>query len=333
MIFLNNIFQQQHEHTNYSQVDSITLNEDEYRYVLNDTVDYNNIIPQYLENDVNDFMFANDSQILTNTTEYYNNNNNNNSSYALTNLDANVQNYVDSNNIMEFTDDFNQTQHDRTINCNSSLNQNSGQSVMTPHTLETFIINHSNLNEATNSDGYLNHDDYFYGNKFAPMKTIENTADYMFVSSEEIIDTANVILDLTNDEVEQILDDNFSTQVFDSIGASNTLQSSTQCNRTPKINIATNLTKTIMSPLIINDNNGKLMDIRSLETPTINLDAIGTMDIESVSSSEAITMNVPIAKKKSGRTKGARQISMYCSSSSNIFMDRPFFSLSSHSAV
>lgn len=247
-------------------------------------------------------MFTNDSQVMTSTAEqqYYNSNN---SSYAITNLDSNVQNYTDPNGgIMEFTDEFNQTQHDRNTNI---LNNGNGQSVMTPYA-EAFIVNHNSINDPINSDAYLNHDDYFYGsNKFGQTRTLENSADYVFVSSEEIID--NVILDLTNDEVEQILDDNLiSTHDFDSISGSNSLH---QCNRTPKINIATNLTKTF-SP-IIHENDGKLSEFRSLETPTINLDA-AVLDIESISSEASTTPNlqtIPATKKKSGRTKGARQIS------------------------
>lgn len=83
--------------------DGVTLNEDEYRYVLNDASDYNSIIPQYLENDVNDFMF---------NVEYYNGSVNGgagvnngggvggtgNSNYSMTNLESNAQNYTTATN-------------------------------------------------------------------------------------------------------------------------------------------------------------------------------------------------------------------------------------------
>lgn len=87
------IYFQQPENNSFNTSDGVALNEDEYRYVLNDTTsDYNNIIPQYIENDVNDFMFSNETPIASNPVEYYNGGSNSN--YAITNLDANAQNYV-----------------------------------------------------------------------------------------------------------------------------------------------------------------------------------------------------------------------------------------------
>lgn len=79
----------------------MALNEDEYRYVLNETTEYNNIIPQYLETDVNDFMFSNEPQITSNPVEYYNGGASN-SSYAITNLDVNGQNYTAASNASTF---------------------------------------------------------------------------------------------------------------------------------------------------------------------------------------------------------------------------------------
>lgn len=84
---------QQPENNSFNTLDGVAINENEYRYILNDTTsDYNNIIPQYLENDVNDFMFSNEPSIASNSVEYYNGGSNLN--YAITNLDANVQSYV-----------------------------------------------------------------------------------------------------------------------------------------------------------------------------------------------------------------------------------------------
>lgn len=182
-----------------------------------------------------------------------------------------------------------------------------------------------NLNGPTPSDDYLNHDDgnHFFANKCLPMKTFDNT-DYMIVS-EEIID----ILDLTNDEVEQILDDNMiSSHDFDTLNSPRLTQSQIQIqqpptysSRIPRINLATNLTKA-PSPIIVNvtECEGKTIDMRPLETPTINLDAAAAAaDIECVTgdtgkvATTAVSAPLLVTKKKSGRTKGARQISMqYC---------------------
>lgn len=191
-------------------------------------------------------------------------------------------------------------------------------------------MNHANmnlnLNGPTPSDDYLNHDDgnHFFGNKCLPMKTLDNT-DYMIVS-EEIID----ILDLTNDEVEQILDDNMiSSHDFDTLNSPRLTQSQTQSqshqpptysSRVPRINLATNLTKT-SSPIDVADAQceGKTIDMRPLETPTINLDATVTEtecqtgDTPKVVTTLTVSASEPVlaTKKKCGRTKGARQISMY----------------------
>lgn len=228
------------------------------------------------------------------------------------------------------------------------------------------------------SDDYLEqHDEgnHFFGNKCMPMKSPFDSSDYMIVTSEEIID----ILDLTNDEVEQILDDNMiSSQDFDTFNSPRLSQSMQQFNRVPRINFATNynLTKadhhhspspTPPPPPSSSSPpseyyEGKIIDMRSsLETPTINLDSIaaaensdhnnddddaaidnvvpklatmtaatplqtpspsattttmareataaGVVDTATAAIADQIS-SMPIAKKKSGRTKGARQISM-----------------------
>lgn len=179
---------------------------------------------------------------------------------------------------------------------------------------DLFQMNHNNINMngPIPSDDYLEHDDgaHFFGNKCMPMKTLDNT-DYMIVSSEEIID----ILDLTNDEVEQILDDNMiSTQDFDTLNSPRLSQSTSLTqpfNRVPRINLATNLKK-VASPTLMVEYEGKTIDMRSLETPTINLDTGNSStehDVDSIESAKLITDQVSVVKKKSGRTKGARQIS------------------------
>lgn len=86
------IYFQPHENNSFNPSDGVALGEDEYRYVLDDANGYNNIIPQYLENDVNDFMFSNEPQVASNPVEYYNGGSNSN--YAITNLDTSAQNYA-----------------------------------------------------------------------------------------------------------------------------------------------------------------------------------------------------------------------------------------------
>lgn len=190
---------------------------------------------------------------------------------------------------------------------------------------DLFSMNHNsiNLNGPTQSDDYLDHNDsnHFFTNKCMPMKSFDTT-DYMIVSSEEIID----ILDLTNDEVEQILDDNMiSTQDFDALNSPRPIAQQSmhhQFNRVPRINLATNLTK-IASPLMA-EHEGKTIDMRPLETPTIDLDTMTATETESttlettttaaITTTKLITVmpqpaQVQVTKKKSGRTKGARQIS------------------------
>lgn len=179
---------------------------------------------------------------------------------------------------------------------------------------DLYPMNHNsiNLSGPTTSDEYLDHDDgnHFFANKCMPMKALDNT-DYMIVSSEAIID----ILDLTNDEVEQILDDNLiSSQDFEMLNSPRLSQSSQPYNRIPRINLATNLTKVSASEIQA-PHEGKNIDLRPLETPTIDLVSTTTVttteiDVETSDTTKLITMPASINKKKSGRTKGARQISM-----------------------
>lgn len=199
-----------------------------------------------------------------------------------------------------------------------SLDRGNGMLSNVPNA-DLYPMNHSNMNMNMNinmnlSDDYLNHDgNNFIGNKCMPIKALDNT-DYMIVSSEEIID----ILDLTNDEVEQILDDNMiSTQDFDALNSPRLSQTTSQpYNRLPRINLATNLTKVASSPSEnIGEYGGKSIDMRPLETPTINLDSMtatnnSDTDAETIDTIKLITMPVSVTRKKSGRTKGARQISM-----------------------
>lgn len=137
-----------------------------------------------------------------------------------------------------------------------------------------------------------------------PTKTLDST-DYMIVS-EEIID----ILDLTNDEVEQILDDNMiSSQNFEALNSPRMINSEPQyCNRIPRINLASNLTKI---PLPVLDcHEGKSIEMRPLETSNIDIN-VTRPKIASKHNADVTSVAVTVTKKKSGRTKGARQISMF----------------------
>lgn len=301
------------------------MNDDDYaRYVLNETdTDYNNIIPQYIESDVNNFMpnFSNESILPVNPSEYLTNySSNSNANYALTNLDVNTQNYTNANSVIILDSAVdenvcNETQLERQL-CNSILNNipcsSNSQNMMNIYdsirVSESYQNTHtnSNLNITTNCDFPWDDSNHLFSGKFMPAKALDNS-DYMIVSSEEIIDTPDVILDLTNDEVEQILDDSLiSAHDLDPFNASR--HSFTPCNRLPRINVVANLTKypdQMMGEDLMSD---KTIDTRPLETPIINLESIEGCETPEAVETISLTVALP-AKKKSGRTKGARQIS------------------------
>lgn len=279
--------------------------------------DYGNIIPQYLENDVNDFMsnFSNEPILPVNPSEYltsYSGNNNNN--YALTNLDVSAQSYSGSNSIIVLDSVIDENICDERQLCNSILNTmacgTNGQSLMNAYdsmrVSESFQINHTNNNisATVNSDFCLDDSNHLFSNKFMPSKMLENS-DYMIVSSEEIIDTADDILDLTNDEVEQILDDSLiSPQDFDTFNSSR--QSLPSYSRFPRINVVANLTK--QPEQVTVEDLEKGIDARPLETPVKNLEESTDCEITEINETSVSTL-MAANKKKSGRTKGARQIS------------------------
>lgn len=265
------------------------MNEDDYRYVLNEATDYNNIIPQYLDsNDVNNFdLFSSESITVANTNEYFNTANTN---YSITNLDSSSQTFIDGNSIISFdsstdTGQPNQSAHERNQISSFGLPNSDG-----------FLIN--------GSDGYS---DGFFANKYLPNDQQCMLLGDQCVSSEAIID----ILDLTND-VEQIFDDNLINQEFDGLSYDsnsngkcmgkfmNKLSSDgcTWLDGLAKMNVATDLEQ---------QKDGKSFDMRPLETPTINLEPAEEVIVKAID----ITIPTPITKKKSGRTKGARQKSKF----------------------
>lgn len=300
---------QQIDNTNFSENETITLNEDDYRYVLNDTTDYHNLIPQYLEDDVGGDSFDifpnnNESIAVTNPNDYFNTNNSN-LNYSITNLES--SGIVDNgNNLLSFDLSMDQSNVQQTNHDRSSMNQLSGyETVRHMPNSDSFTILHGSTAD-NNTDG-----SHFFANKFSPLKSIDNNSIEQCmidqcVSSEAIID----ILDLTNDEVEQILDDNLISQSLDSF------QYADSSSNSYKLPNAANFGKSMsaddciwLDPLTVETrepSNGKAIDMRSLETPTIDLDPITV--VETVTKHPEI---IPNMKKKSGRTKGARQKSKH----------------------
>lgn len=300
---------QQTDNTNFSESETITLNEDDYRYVLNDTTDYQNLIPQYLEDNVGGDSFDifpnnNESVAVTNPNDYFNANNNN-LNYSITNLEP--SGIVDNgNNLISFDSSMDpsnvtQTNHDR-----NSMNQLSGyETVRHMSNSDSFSILHGSTADSNNTDG-----SHFFANKFLQMKSIDNSIEQCMidqcVSSEAIID----ILDLTNDEVEQILDDNLISQGLDSFQYTDSSSNSVKVPNAMTFGNSMSADDCIwLDPLAVEargPSNGKAIDMRSLETPTINLDPITV--VETVTKHPEI---IPNTKKKSGRTKGARQKSKH----------------------
>lgn len=297
---------QQHDNTNFAESETITLNEDDYRYVLNDTADYQNLIPQYLENDVGDSFDIfpnsnnnnNESISVTNATNDYFNANINNLNYSITNLEP--SGIVDNgNNLISFDSSMDQSNHDR-----NSMNQLLlGYETVRPNS-DSFAIVHGST--ADDADG-----SHFFANKFLPMKSLDSSIEQCMidqcVSSEAIID----ILDLTNDEVEQILDDNLMSQGLDSFQYADSSSNSAKFpNAMASFGKSMSADDCIwLDPLAGGTReltDGKAIDMRSLETPTIDLDPITVV--------ETVTKHcdsIPSTKKRSGRTKGARQKSKH----------------------
>lgn len=253
------------------------------------------------------------------------------SSYSIINLDSNIQTFTTSTNIptdysMECSEAHSEQ---RVMNCNSFLNMNA------PVSSSTLTINgyadqfasnqfHDINYSEPNSSGLTNQNEFGYNGsgKFfpnLPAKALDTTVDFMFVSSDEIIDTANVILDLTHDEVEQILDDNLiSVQDLDVIGsATNMLAPDIESfKRPPRINIATNLIKGINDST--KEFGGKLssdMAVEDMLNVDIDRDSglLDEMSIE-MAAGEVIDQCAQndtdvMLKRRNGRPKGARQIS------------------------
>lgn len=290
------------------------MNEDDYRYVLNDTTDYQNLIPQYLEDDVGGDSFDifpnnnnnnnhNESVTVTNpTNDYFNATNINNLNYSVTNLETSgiIEN---GNNLISFDSSMDQSNVTQSNHDRSSMNQQllGYETVRHMPNSDLFAIVHGSM--ADDTDG-----SHFCTNKFLPIKSIDNSIEQCMidecVSSEAIID----ILDLTNDEVEQILDDNLINQGLDSFQYADSSSNSVKLPNAMTFGKSISANDCIwLDPLAIGErepNDGKAIDMRSLETPTIDLDPIITR-IETVTKQHIDI--IPSTKKRSGRTKGARQ--------------------------
>lgn len=394
LLFFLLVQTQPNEHSSFSQIDNITLNEDDYQYMLNDnTHDYNGIIPDYLDPSISDFVFADECRTELNLPEFHsnsnssntsssnnnnatsNNNINNNShysgtniqsgnpgnsncshavdvncsninsnnantdiatdlSYSIINLDSDIQAFTATTSTASNVPTFYASDYDhslpieqRSMHCSNFLNTNASASSY-PDPFTSNDSDNVNGSDSNTESGYLCPNGFFYGDggKFFPAasaKTLDTNVDFMFVSPDEIIDPANVILDLTNDEVEQILDDNLiSVQDLDVIGGatSRSAPEIQSCKRLPRINIATNLTKAFVD--VTNELDGKLSNDSVVIDHILTIDdghaddglldavAVDEVDVGSAADPcERSEADTSVMKKKSGRTKGSRQLS------------------------
>lgn len=254
----------------------ITLDEDDYQYVLNDGVDYNStMIPQYLDNEMSDLV----SNFLS--TPEYMPNYATPGTYSLTNLDAttpetsaadiivldaNVDEPAAAVEQQRNSDQYPMPFYDRPVD--------SGQHVI----------------------------DYdFLSNKFLQPRAMDGP-DYMIVSSDAIIDTADDILDLTNDEVDQIIDNNFiGSQCFD--GFTQAHHESTPQPSRGRINVVGNL---MPADFVVDDGSNNEVN-HTVEVPKIDL-VQGDDDVYVQSTT---TDAYGQMRKRSGRPKGARKTSEY----------------------
>lgn len=256
------------------------------------------MLPQYLDSDVNDFVTNFSNETFLTATDYMTNyaGNSANSNYNLTNLEtatAPLQNQHDANNIIVLNESiFDANQCERS-------NSTGNQFIVPTYDRHTIEIYPNNNNNNTAISGYNNvcYDEHnFPNNKFMENKITDNS-DFMFVSSDEIINCnpTDDILDLTNDEVEHIFDNNLITpQCFDAFDQKECL---TVQPTKARINVVGNLIKTIPTECS-SDKDG----MRSLETPQIDL-------VDDLS--DEMDDKITDVKKKGGRPKGARRTSKH----------------------
>lgn len=265
-IFIRISLQVQNEGHSYSApTEVITLDEDDYHYVLNDAVDYNSaIIPHYFENEMNDLV----SNYLT--TPDYMPNYATPSTYSLTNLDV-----------------------------AAPATNSDGVIVLDANADGAAAVVEQQRNGEQPSIPYGGHHviDYdFLSNKFIQPRTMDGP-DYMLVSSDAIIDTADDILDLTTDEVDQII----GSQCFD--GFTQAAHDSTPQTNKARINVVGNLMRADFAAAVDDANDDEVN--HTAETPKLDLvrAADGDVCVQSTTR-DAIGQ----AKKRSGRPKGARKM-------------------------
>lgn len=244
--------QVQNEGNSFSaSAEVITLDEDDYHYVLNDGVDYNStMIPHYLENEMNDLV----SNYLT--TPEYMPNYATPSNYSLTNLDVAAP----------------VTNADGVIVLDANVD--SGQHVM----------------------------DYdFLSNRFMQPRAMDGP-DYMIGPSDAIIDTADDILDLTTDEVDQFIDNNLiGAQCFD--GFTQSAHEPTPQTNKARINVVGNLMRADFATAAGDTSHGEANHV--VEAP--KMDAVCSTEDDACVQSTTSDANGQ-TKKRSGRPKGARKI-------------------------
>lgn len=245
--------------------------------MLNDGVDYNStMIPPCFENDMNDLV----SNLLT--TPDYMPNYTTPSAYVCTGQES-VASAVNVNEVIVL--DMNAK--DATL-VTEQQHRNGEQLPMALH------------DRSTNVDSGHHVIDYdFMGNKLIPQRTMDGP-EYMIVSSDGIIDAADDILDLTNDEVDQIIDHHLiGSQCFD--GFPPVAHESTPQTNKARINVVGNL----MRP----DFTGAADDPAPFSVDRTN-EAPHTTEDDACAQPPTGDSNGH-TKKRSGRPKGARKTCKY----------------------
>lgn len=258
----------------YNTEEMTTLNDEQYRTDLNTHDDYS-IIPQYLETEMNDFVsnFPNDSFATSESvSNFYNTNNSVNNNTATEYIPS-----TDGNNIIVLDTIVEET--------NSNIQERNGHLILP--TYDADIELEPNSNEAAGTSYNYDNDNIFcYKNN---QNMMENH-DFMMVSSEEIINTADDILDLTTDEVEQIFDNNLISNHYFS---DNNRPKDVPQQARGRINVVSNLMRS--SPT-------RNMDASTDQSESSNFNFIDVNDVNVPESEE----ENPVVKRKSGRPKGAR---------------------------
>lgn len=274
-------------HSYPTSTEVITLDEDDYHYVLNDGVDYNStMIPQYFENEMNDLV----SNYLT--TPEYMPNYVTQSTYSLTNLDA-VPPVPNTDGVIVLDANAEDT-------AAAVGQQRNGE--------EHPIQFHDRPMNVDSSHHEIDYD--FLSNKFVQPRTMDGP-DYMIVSSDAIIESADDILDLTNDEVDQIIDSNLiGSQCFD--GFAQTAHEATPQPNKARINVVSNLMRAdLASPVV---------EASQIESDYFT--EVPKTDLVCATDGDAYVQSIPSdpngqSKKRSGRPKGARKSCKYLLSDSN----------------